>query len=106
MNLRFNLTGGNRQSPIDLEASRAAGFTIRDYSRAWEEKLPDYIRGDIRISYHINSKKGRSSTISLDIQNVTNRTNVWRTFYSSGRDDIFESTQLGLIPILNYRLEF
>lgn len=105
MNLRLNAGGGNRVSPIDLEASRAAGHTVRDYTQAWADQVPNYFRSDIRFSYRKNRAK-TSSIISLDIQNVSNRENVYGNYYSASRDEIRETTQLGLIPILNYRLEF
>ena len=51
-----------------------------------------------------------SSVLSLDIQNVTNRNNIFNIDYEYNR---FTNTitkeeefQLGLIPVLNYRLEF
>ena len=104
-NIRGSLAGGNRWSPIDLEASQLAGHTVRDYSRAWEEQGAYYFRTDIRISYRKNRAK-TSSIFSLDIQNVSNRENVFTNYYSPVRGEIRTETQLGLIPILNYRLEF
>ncbi len=104
-NIRTNVAGGNRSTPIDLEASRIAGYTISDYSRAWEDQVAHYLRSDVRISYRKNRAK-TSSIISIDIQNVTNRENIYGRYYSAGSDKIVEETQLGLIPILNYRLEF
>lgn len=105
MNIRANAAGGNRLTPIDLNASRDAGYTVRDHSRAWEDQGAYYFRGDFRVSYRKNKAK-TSSVISLDIQNATNRQNVYGNFYSESRDEIREITQLGLIPVLNYRLEF
>ena len=104
-NIRGSIAGGNRLIPIDLDASRNSGFTVRDFNRAWEDQAAYYFRSDIRISYRKNRAKA-SSIISLDIQNVTNRENVWGNFYSVGRDEVRNITQLGLIPVLNYRLEF
>jgi hypothetical protein len=104
-NIRTNVAGGNRSTPIDLEASRAVGYTVSDYSRAWEDQVAYYLRSDVRISYRKNRAK-TSSIISIDIQNVTNRENIYGRYYSSGSDQIIEETQLGLIPVLNYRLEF
>ncbi|MEL7221941.1 MAG: TonB-dependent receptor, partial [Bacteroidota bacterium] len=105
MNLRLSNAGGNRVSPIDLAASQAEGGTVRDYSRAFETQLPYYFRTDFRIAYRFNKRRA-SSVISLDFQNVTNRENIWRDYYSPGTQEIKQITQLGLIPILNYRLEF
>lgn len=105
LNIRMNLSGGNRVTPIDLEASRQAGFTIRDFNRPFADQLPNYFRTDIRISYRRN--KAKSSTVwSLDIQNASNRKNVFTQFYSDFQDRIISTYQLGLIPVLNWRLEF
>ncbi len=42
----------------------------------------------------------------LDIQNVTNRANVAYKFYNPRRENIDVSTQTGLFPNFNYRIEF
>lgn len=104
-NIRGSIAGGNRLTPIQLENSRDAGHTVRDFSRAWEDQGAYYFRSDIRVSYRKNRAR-MSSIISLDIQNVSNRENVWSNYYSASRDQVVNITQLGLIPVLNYRLEF
>lgn len=104
-NIRVNLSGGNRQTPLDLEASRSANQAVYQFDRAWDEQLAGYARADVRVSYRINKRK-TSSILSLDIQNATNRENVYGTFYDNSTQGISTELQLGLIPILNYRLEF
>lgn len=105
LNLRGNIAGGNKQTPIDLEQSRAEGGTRRDHTRTFEEQLPFYFRSDFRVSFRKN--KGKTASIfSLDIQNVTNRQNVYIEYYSSSRDEISTATQFGLLPVFNYKLEF
>ena len=79
--------GGNRITPIDLPASRAAGETVRDNTRRFGEHAPAYWRFDVGISYKIN-KKRMTHSILLDIQNVTNHENVDFQFYSSSSDKI------------------
>lgn len=105
LNLRANYAGGNRETPIDLEASRAAAETVRDYNRIYEDQGPAYFRSDFRISFRKNKAK-TASVFSLDIQNITNRKNVYRSYYSSSQDQIVQATQIGLIPVFNYKLEF
>lgn len=105
LNLRLNWSGNNREAPIDLEASRAAGRTVRDWSRNFEQSLPNYFRLDTGIRFRKN-KNNRSWVLSLDIQNATNNSNAFSLFYRSSIDQIVPQTQLGLIPVLNYRLEF
>ena len=104
-NVKVLAAGGNRTTPIDLEKSRVARKTIYDWSRSYSEQLPMYFRTDLRVSYTRN-KRRTSSTISLDIQNVTSRLNALDRYYELKNDRIKLLTQTGLLPVLNYRLEF
>lgn len=104
-NIKLLAAGGNRTTPIDLEKSREKGRTERDWSRSYSEQLPHYFRTDLRVSFTRNRKR-TSSTISMDIQNVTNRLNALDRYYDKKNDRVKLITQTGLLPILNYRLEF
>ncbi len=105
INIRAILTGGNRVTPIDLEKSRELGRPVMVWDRRYAERAGNYFRVDLRISYRINKPKF-SSVVSLDIQNTTNRQNVFSTEYNAQTQQITYSYQLGLIPVLNYRIEF
>lgn len=104
-NIKLLAAGGNRTTPIDLEKSRENGKTERDWTRSYGEQLPHYFRADLRISYTKN-KKRTTSTLSLDMQNVTNRLNALDRYYDRRNDRVKLITQTGMLPILNYRLEF
>ncbi|GAB3176171.1 TonB-dependent receptor [Telluribacter humicola] len=104
-NVKGLWAGGNRTSPIDLAQSREKGETVRDWKQSYVEQLPDYFRTDVRVSYTKNRRR-TTSTISLDIQNVSNRLNAYDRYYDSKNDQVKLITQTGLIPVLNYRLEF
>lgn len=104
-NIKLLAAGGNRTTPFDISKSKAAGHPIRDWSQSYADQLPGYFRTDIRISYTKN-KKRTTSTLSLDIQNVTNRLNAFDRNYDVQHDKLVLTTQMGLLPILNYRLEF
>ncbi|MEO6288113.1 MAG: TonB-dependent receptor [Dyadobacter sp.] len=104
-NIKLLAAGGNRTTPIDLAKSRETGKTERDWTRSYSEQLPHYFRSDLRVSYTKN-KRRTTSTISLDIQNVTNRLNAYDQHYDRKKDRVELITQTGLLPILNYRLEF
>ena len=91
--------------PLDEEASRVNGFTTRDYSQGYSLEAPNYFRTDFRINYRLNKPK-YSAIISLDLQNMTNRINVFDYYFSSSSNEIVPSEQLGLIPVLNFRVEF
>lgn len=103
--LRFLYAGGRRKIPIDLEASREAGHTIRANDLAYSESYDNVLRLDCKVSFVKN--RGRSThTIELDIQNVTNQLNTIHDYYNSSEDAIEHVTQLGLLPIILYRFEF
>ena len=105
VNGKFVIAGGNRYTPIDLEASKAAGYTIRIPTQAFEDQAAAYGRFDLGVSYKINTNR-MTHTISLDIQNITNRANVFSTYFDSDKGQIETFNQVGLFPIFNYRLEF
>ncbi|NUO00328.1 MAG: TonB-dependent receptor [Saprospiraceae bacterium] len=104
-NLRVMLSGGLRDTPIDEPASAAQGRTIYQTDRAFEVKLSDYFRADLRIYYRRNSENS-SSTLALDIQNASNQQNVAFSYYDTQKRAIVEKYQLGLIPVLSYRVAF
>jgi hypothetical protein len=104
-NTRLIWAGGKRYTPIKLEESIVKGKAVYDEYRSYQEQAPNYYRMDIRVSYRKNNPKA-SHIISLDIQNVTNRLNVYNKYYDEDKAEIATSYQTGLIPILNYRLEF
>ncbi|MDQ3392922.1 MAG: TonB-dependent receptor [Bacteroidota bacterium] len=104
-NIRMTYAGGKRKTPIDLEASIENGEAVYIYEERYSEKNKAFARVDFRIAYTINKRK-TSSTISLDVQNTTNRANIYNQYYSNEDKAILNNYQMGLIPVLNYRLEF
>ncbi|MGD1893156.1 MAG: carboxypeptidase regulatory-like domain-containing protein [Cyclobacteriaceae bacterium] len=105
LNFRISWVGGNRYTPVDIAASREAGRAVVQWDRPYAAQVPDYFRPDVRVSYRWNRAK-YSSILSLDVQNVINRSNIFTRFYSASEGDMVDSFQLGLIPVLNYRIEF
>lgn len=101
----FTIHGGLKTSEIDLEKSQKMGRTVYNLYTQGDVVLGDYYRLDARI-YWRKDKEKRSSTISLDIQNVTNHENDWFEYYDALYDEVRPQTQLGLIPVLSWRLDF
>jgi hypothetical protein len=104
-NIRVLWAGGNRYTPINVEQSRLEGKAIYYENQRFEAQAADYFRTDIRVSYRKNRPKA-SYILSLDIQNTTNRLNVYNQYYDEETQSLKTSTQTGLIPVLNYRIEF
>ncbi len=67
--------------------------------------MPDYFRTDVRFSLKRNRPKS-THTISLDLQNATNRKNVFGEFFDPLTGNVKTAYLTPLIPILAYRVEF
>jgi hypothetical protein len=104
-NIRAIWSGGNRYTPVNLEASLAQGKAVYDWEKAYSRSVPDYFRIDFRVSYRRNKGK-RSSLLSLDLQNASNRLNVFVQYFDEETQSIKNAYQMGLIPILSYKIEF
>lgn len=105
VNVRLNLLGGFRDTPIDEVLSTAAGETVYIESASFSIKQKDYFRTDIRI-YFQRDKKNFTSRISLDLQNALNTQNTAYSYYDIRQKTVVLRNQLGLIPMLSYRVKF
>jgi hypothetical protein len=102
---RVLYSGGLRQLPIDPIASESVGTTIYSPTDSYIIKYPDYFRTDLRVSWRKN-KPGYTRTLSIDIQNVTGKLNVAYQYYDTYLKAITTKYQLGLIPVIAYRVDF
>ncbi len=105
MNGKFIISGGNRYTPVDVEASLLAGEQIEFVDRPFELRSNTYWRFDLGLSYKINKKKATHS-IMIDIQNVTNHVNEFGRYFDEDTMQMEIWEQTGLFPNFNYRLEF
>lgn len=103
INGKFTLSGGNRYTPIDEEASILAGEQVTIKERAFELRSGVYYRFDLGASYKINTKK-MTHTIMFDLQNVTNRRNIGGQYYDSGSNQVEYFYRAGFFPTFNYRI--
>jgi len=105
VNLRVMYGGGYRSTPLDFVRSADAGYAIYKEKEAFTIQSPAYFRTDLRVSMKW-SRRHRTNTLSLDLQNVSNRKNVYDQGYDEWTNSIKTYYQQGLIPVLNYKLEF
>ena len=104
LNGKWNMAGGNRIKPIDLEASKLAG-DARYSNDIYVNQYKDYSRADVEITYRQNRKK-LTHEWSLEIQNIFNQKNVFREAYIKKNQEIITQYQLGFQPMLFYRISF
>jgi hypothetical protein len=105
VNIKTIYAGGYRDIPVDIERSRQARRIIYDEKNAYSIQNPAYFRTDVRLSVKWNRRR-LTSTLSLDIQNVTNRLNVLNQWVDIDRERVAYNYQTGFIPVLNYKIEF
>lgn len=104
-NVKSIYVGGTRYTPIDLNASIKKDETVYDQTRSFELKNKDYYRLDIRVSLKRNYNK-LTTTLALDIQNLTNNENVGGQYFDSRTGKVKYWYQAPMLPILSYKLEF
>ena len=105
LNMKLVWAGGNRYTPIDEAKSKLEGNAVYVDAETFARQADAYFRTDLRMSYRKNKPKA-SYIVSLDVQNVSNRLNMYRQYYDSQTRTVKMATQAGLIPVLNYRIEF
>jgi hypothetical protein len=105
VNVRTIWTGGFRATPIDVTKSMQTKQT--EYFDAMTNTLqnPDYFRSDLRVSLKRNRTK-TTTTLALDLMNATNHQNVWGSYFDPYTGNVKTMYQLGLLPVISYRVEF
>jgi len=98
----FHGRGGETQMIVSDSESYDWGYTEYNQTAPPQVQLSDYFRTDLRIYY----KPSKRSTISLDIQNVTNRENDAYYYYEPLTGESTLKKQLGMIPILSWRVDW
>lgn len=105
LDTKITSSGGRRYTPIDLEASARAGELVNIASSAYEDQFSSYFRTDFKITIRNNMKR-LSQSWSVDLQNVTNRDNVFGQTYDVTNNEVDLAYQLGFYPVIEYRLNF
>jgi hypothetical protein len=102
---RYIYTGGMRFLPIDEEASRENGYTIRNWDNGFEGQYPDYLRFDLLVKFRRNQLK-YAGEWSLDFLNVLSRKNVRRDYWDTQSQSVQYTYQNPFIVVLSYRIQF
>lgn len=105
VDVRTTFAGNRWYTPIDLEASRLQGQTVLVSDAAYSEQYAPYFRTDLKITFRQNSKRVTQEW-SVDLNNVTNHQNVFNQQYSKETNDIETTYQMGLFPVVQYRILF
>lgn len=105
LNAKFTVIGGNRFTPIDLDASIAANKTVYVAGQDWKGKTDVIFIPNVGVTYRVN-KRRVSHSFKIDIQNVSNNQARLDPYFDAYRKKIVWSTQLSLVPNLIYTIKF
>ncbi len=107
LNIDFKLTyaGGKRYTPVDVNASRDAGSTKFDNSRAFSMQFDPFMKADIKFGYRLNGRKVSQEWVFY-IENFTNHNNILMQTYSPSKNEVKNVNQLGFFPMMQYRIHF
>lgn len=103
--LKVTAAGGRRYIPVKEEESKLAGYAVFDNSKAYVNRLPDFFRTDIRVSYKVN-KKSVTHELALDVQNVFNIQNILTQQFNTRTGELQRIYQIGIFPVPMYRIYF
>lgn len=101
----FNWSGGARYTPLDIAESARTGQTVLDESQSYASQFPDFIRLNLRVGYKMQMQKW-TQEFALDVQNITNRKNPLYVAWNPETGEEEFINQLGLFPVMLYRVEF
>ena len=105
LNWKITSAGGRYVRPIDLASSAEQRATVYQDNRAYSENLSSYFRMDFKFGYKINRSR-LTHEIALDLQNITNKENVYQQAYNPRTQRIGTAYQQGFLPVPFYRLTF
>lgn len=105
LNIKSSLIGGRYLTPIDIEASAISGSAEYIDALAYSLKQQDYFRLDFKIAYRKEYKKS-TLEFSLDLQNITNRKNIFSQTYDARKNKIISNYQQGFFPVPMVRYTF
>jgi len=107
INGKITTAGGRHYTPVDLSASIAEGYEIRNDLKAYSEQYDSYFRLDIKFAIKLNSSTKKSShSFYVDFQNITNNNNVFTKSYNRVTQQVNQIDQIGFQPDFGYKYQF
>ncbi len=105
IDFKMTCSGGRRIIPIDEQASQDANEVRYDFTRAYEQKLKDYFRTDLKISYAVNRPKA-THNLFVAADNILNTQNILEQYWDRKEQKVKDAYQLGIFPYLGYKIQF
>ena len=103
--VKFTLAGGSRYTPIDLAASAIAKKAVYMDESAYSKQFEPYYRLDLGLTYRMSRPKV-TQEFSASCQNVTDKANPLYNQYNPDENRLVNVNQLGIYPLLQYKILF
>jgi len=103
--IKLVYAGGNRFLEIDREQSILTNSVKYQWETAYDNRYPDYFRLNGRVTFRLNGQNVNQEW-ALDLQNVTNKQNIFTENWNRNRQEITTSYQMGFMPMMTYRIYF
>ena len=103
--VKFTLAGGSRYTPIDLDASAIAKKAVYVDERAYSKQFEPYYRLDLGLTYRMSRPK-LTQEFTASCQNVTDKANPLYNQYNPDKNKLVNVNQLGIYPLLQYKILF
>lgn len=104
---RLSSIGGRYTTPVNVPASVLAGYQILDTLHYNSLQLNSYFRLDVKFGFRTNSRKRKlTQTFYLDLQNITNRKNIFMIQYNQAKAKADPIYQIRFFPDIMYRIQF
>jgi hypothetical protein len=102
---KIAVAGGQRYTPFDFAASETKGYVVFREEEAYSLQNDTYIRWDFKLSYNRNGRRATQKWY-IDLQNVTNRDNIYIRTLNPKDGTTGEINQIGFFPNINYMITF
>ena len=96
---RFTYLSGRPYTPFDAQQSALQRRAIFDLDRINQERLPDYVRLDVRAdrTFYMGD---RTLLVFIGFQNILNRNNVGGYTWNRRANRVEENEQIGIFPLI------
>ena len=105
LDFKATYAGGIRYTPIDTLGSRLKGDEVRFDNVAFSRQFPNFLKIDIKVGFRLNGRKVTQEW-QVYVENVTNHKNFLGKTYNVKKHEERTLYQLGLFPMVLYRINF
>jgi hypothetical protein len=105
INWKFSLLGGDRITPVDINASAAASDVVYDEPQAFSDRKPNIYYLDFTASWRKN-KPGYSATWSIQFVNLLFQKEFFGHRYNFRTNQVESFKETIVIPNISYKIDF